>query len=82
MQINMQIWILTFRVYGGLKGKKCLKNKPKITDFLPSSIKFNLVALYSANTSPMAIINKNDENWNVCMCCSLLWFLVCSARIG
>ena len=76
MEINMQIWILTFRVYGDLKGQKCLKNKPKITDFLPKSMESNLVALHCTNRSPMVSFDKNAGNFYVCnKCFALFWWV-------
>ena len=62
----MLIWITTFEgLWLSLKSIMG-QNRPKKLDFLPKSMKSNLVAFYCANRSPIAIIDKKDRNWSVC----------------
>ena len=63
----MPVCVLTCcRVYGGLQGKKMIKNRPKIADFAPKSLKSNLVHLYCA-----ANVENNDGDWYASMICGL-----------
>ena len=65
METDMPLCVLTcFMVYGGLQGQKMIKNKPKIADFAPKSLKSNLVHLYCA-----VIVDKNDGDWYASIFC-------------
>ena len=59
----MPALVLTcFRIYSGLQVEKLVKKKPKIVELDPKYLKSNLANLYCLETSPMAIIDKNDVN--------------------
>ena len=71
----MPVCVLT-RVYGGLQGQKMNKNKPKIADSAPKSLKSNLVPLYSA-----AIVDNNDGDWYTSIFCGLFKVANSSANL-
>ena len=51
--------------YGSFQGQRLVKNNLKIAKFLPTYRKSNLVFIYCAKISPLAII---DYNWNRYVC--------------
>ena len=66
IKTDMPACVLTcFRVYGGLQDQRFVKNKPKIADFAPKSLKSNLAHLYCTETYP------NGYHWQK------WWRLVC-----